>query len=66
MDIMGLQADLQRPEYQQEAPTASHLPILAENAANHPPEPCLVQRHYLHSSAPWVFVSCSNHGLGDP
>ena len=43
MGIMGLQAIYKRPEHQQEAPTASHLPIPAEEAADHAPEPCLVQ-----------------------
>jgi putative transposase len=43
MGIMGLQAIYKRPKYQQETPRASHLPIPAEKAAYHAPEPCLVQ-----------------------
>jgi putative transposase len=55
MALMGLQAiykgpNTRRPathgcmcERGQEAPTASHLSILAEKAADHATEPCLVQ-----------------------
>lgn len=39
----GPASNLQGPKHQQEAPRASHLPILAEKVADNAPEPCLVQ-----------------------
>jgi hypothetical protein len=52
-------------KYQQETPRTSCLPIPAEEVANHAAKPCLVQRYYLHSSAPWLSLSGRDHGLGD-
>jgi hypothetical protein len=50
----------------QKASPTPDLPIPAAKVDYHTPKPCLVQRHYLHSSAAWVLVSGGNHGLGDP
>lgn len=78
MNIMGLQAIYKGPntrspathacmcERGQEAPTAPHLSIPAEEARNHAPEPRLVQRHHLHPRQERLSVSGGNHGLGDP
>ena len=77
MGIMGLQAihcpavhvymqeRVQGAEHQQEASPAQDLALLAEKAANHATQSCLVQRHYLHPRQERLSVSCSNHGLGD-
>ena len=67
--IMGLQAIYKRPntakKHRQEAPPAQNLAPLAEKTANHAPQSCLVQRHYLHSSEERLLVSGDNHGLGN-
>jgi putative transposase len=43
MSREGATGHIQRAKHQQEAPAAPHLPIPAEKAAYHAPEPCLVQ-----------------------
>ena len=67
--IMGLQAIYKRPntakKHRQEAPPAQNLAPLAEKTANHAPQSCLVQRHYLHPRQERLSVACSNPGLGD-
>jgi putative transposase len=77
LGIMGLQAIYKGPntrcpathacmcERGQEASSAQDLALLAEDAANHAAQSCLVQRHYLRPRQERFSVSCSNHGLGD-
>ena len=43
MSREGAAGHLQRAQHQQEAPTASHLPIFTKEATDHASEPCLVQ-----------------------
>lgn len=49
----------------QETPTAPDLPVSAEKAADHAPEPGLVQRYYLYSCTARLSLSGRDYGLGD-
>ncbi len=62
----GVAGHLQGAKHQQEAPTAPHLSIPAEEARNHAAKSGLVQRHHLHPRQERLSVSGGNHGLGDP
>ena len=65
MGHYGIAGHLQGAEHQQEAPTTPHLPVPAEEAANHAAQSGLVQRHHLHPCQARVSVSGGNHGLGN-
>lgn len=61
----GTAGNLQRPQYQQETPTAPNLPLSASKATNHSGEPRLEQRYHLHPSSAWLPLSCGHNGLGN-
>ena len=65
MGIMGLQAICKGPNTSKKHPQHKIWPILIEKAVDHAAQPCLVQRHYLHSSEERFPLSGSNHGLGN-
>ncbi len=53
----------QRPQYRQETPIAPYLSVSSEKAADHAPEPGLVQRYYLYSCTTRLSLSGRNYGL---